>query len=743
MTTKTFPNRNPGGRGPYTLEIIIGIILFTILVIAGMVALVFIFFGNAFSSPALPTEVPAGSIPPTQPGIVLLPTNTADAVDRMTPTPTETNQAATLTPPPATQPSVIQTTMPICNYAINFVGDVTVPDDTIFSPGTQFAKIWRIQNSGNCAWESGTTWFFNAGDRLNGPEAVAVPIVLPGHTVDVAVNLTAPQPNGRYIGYWALRLPNGQVLNNNAFVRIIVEAPRVNTPTATSPVIYNWRGAYYNNTSLAGQPVFIRDDQAINFNWGTGTPVAGLSADSFSVLWTRALYLEAGQYRFHATMDDGMRVYLDNTLIIDSWRDGPARELIAEKTLASGYYNLRVEYYENNGQAAASFWWETTNAYPDWRGEYFSNAQLSGIPTLIRNDKEVNYNWFFESPDSLIPRDTFSARWTRQQHFPAGNYTFFAQADDGIRVYVDGRLLINEWHENDASRLYQTVVYLNGTHTLMVEYYENAFRAQVRFWYQTGAATATPTATVRPPTATPTATATRKPPATVTKEPPAMTPTSTATQPPPTIPPTSTATQPPPTVTPTETTQPPTATPTATATRQPPPATPTTQPQARPGLFNEILLQPGQVDWDGSGEINMRDQWFELANRNRETIDLSGWHIAHADAMNDPETMYQFPPNTILRLGQHLVFYRQQTGFAINPNGDHLVLINGRGKVVSQIVIPTLAPDASYSRDDQGVWRSDWPPTPGEPNHQSPAVSERRFRIGYFPILPFIVSQLS
>jgi hypothetical protein len=82
-----------------------------------------------------------------------------------------------------------------------------------------------------------------------------------------------------------------------------------------------------------------------------------------------------------------------------------------------------------------------------------------------------------------VPADGFSVRWTRSLHFDEGAYTLYAEADDGVRVYVDGQRLIDQWHDSDGS-LYTAEVYLTpGTHTVTVEYYDNQHGALIRFWW--------------------------------------------------------------------------------------------------------------------------------------------------------------------------------------------------------------------------------------------------------------------
>ncbi len=105
--------------------------------------------------------------------------------------------------------------------------------------------------------------------------------------------------------------------------------------------------------------------------------------------------------------------------------------------------------------------------------------------------------------------------------FEPGTYRIFARADDGIRIYFDDELLLNEWHDNSATNVYEKVVNLRDRHRFVVEYFENSGGARAEVWW-TQQPESTPTSA---PTATPTTTASATPTATSTTVP---TPTSTS-----------------------------------------------------------------------------------------------------------------------------------------------------------------------------------------------------------------------
>src|SRR5690606_13174096 len=82
-----------------------------------------------------------------------------------------------------------------------------------------------------------------------------------------------------------------------------------------------WLGEFWNNRNLEGPVAMVRWENAIDFNWFGGSPDPRINSDNFSARWTRTINFPAGTYRFYATMDDGMRIWVDNQLVIDSWTD--------------------------------------------------------------------------------------------------------------------------------------------------------------------------------------------------------------------------------------------------------------------------------------------------------------------------------------------------------------------------------------------------------------------------------------
>ena len=243
---------------------------------------------------------------------------------------------------------------------------------------------------------------------------------------------------------------------------------------------------YYDNQSLSGVPVLTRKDPAVNFDWGTGSPGDGVPTDHFSARWTKSLQLPAGSYAFTVTADDGVRLFVDGQQVLDKWvLEGPTTYTVSRQ-LDEGTHQIRLEYFESGGGAVARFDWGPSGEAPPpvipYAAQYFDNPTLGGSPVATRNDDAVDFDWGFSgSPDPAVPADNFSARWTRTLDYEAGTYRFTATGDDGIRVKLDGNVVLDGWSDHPPTTYTVDVPIDAGQHTVVVEYYERTGGALARF----------------------------------------------------------------------------------------------------------------------------------------------------------------------------------------------------------------------------------------------------------------------
>jgi hypothetical protein len=238
-----------------------------------------------------------------------------------------------------------------------------------------------------------------------------------------------------------------------------------------------WKGEYYTNAKLKGQPALVRSEAKLDLNWGNGAPAAGLPADNWSARWTRRVDFARGTYRFCATVDDGVRLRLDGRQpFLQEWHDGSGT-YCADLQVSEGLHTIQVEYYEHLGQARLRLWWEQTT----WKGEYFANPKLKGQPALMRYDAKLDFNWGNGAPAAGLPADRWSARWTRRIYFAAGTYRLCVTADDGVRVEMDDKQpFIRQWHDGSGTYCADVQV-AEGLHKVRVEYYERYGQARLRF----------------------------------------------------------------------------------------------------------------------------------------------------------------------------------------------------------------------------------------------------------------------
>ncbi len=182
--------------------------------------------------------------PPPSGSVTAAPTPlTVSPAPSLAPSVTPHPASAAETPQP-TAPGPTQRATP-CNMAAAAPRvDITIPDGTVLHPGQAFTKIWRLVNAGTCPWtpDYAVVWF--SGPRLGAPAVIPLEAtVLPGQTVDIAVEMVAPTTPGTYTSYWKLRDPQGHLFGIGAgdgspfWVSIVVQAeasPTVTwTPTAT------------------------------------------------------------------------------------------------------------------------------------------------------------------------------------------------------------------------------------------------------------------------------------------------------------------------------------------------------------------------------------------------------------------------------------------------------------------------------------------------------------------------------
>lgn len=235
---------------------------------------------------------------------------------------------------------------------------------------------------------------------------------------------------------------------------------------AAQPATGGWQATYWNNTDLSGTAVLQlfetdqHDNPELDRNWGNQRPWPQVEGDFFSARWQRMVFMQPGRYRFSATADDGIRVWVNNQLIIDEWFNQiVSTHLGYYDVTQAGDVSIKVEYYESQHDAVAKLTWDriygsdtavTNQLYQPtitgWRGEYFNNRIVAGVPALVRDDTAIDFDWGIDSPAiQAINAEAFSVRWTRTLNLAPGVYRFTTTTDDGVRLYANNVLVIDQW----------------------------------------------------------------------------------------------------------------------------------------------------------------------------------------------------------------------------------------------------------------------------------------------------------
>jgi hypothetical protein len=131
----------------------------------------------------------------------------------------------------------------------------------------------------------------------------------------------------------------------------------------------------------------VRIDATVNFDWGAGAPSSTTDADSFSIRWTGQVQPRHSQtYTFHTSSDDGVRLWVNGVLLIDKWQDQSETEWTGSIALTAGQkYDLRLEYFENSGPAAAKLYWSSMSQVK----EIIPQTQLYRPPPVLALTNQI------------------------------------------------------------------------------------------------------------------------------------------------------------------------------------------------------------------------------------------------------------------------------------------------------------------------------------------------------------------
>jgi YVTN family beta-propeller protein len=207
-----------------------------------------------------------------------------------------------------------------------------------------------------------------------------------------------------------------------------------------------------------------------------GGTLTGIDIPTLRDVWSSAPYLHDGSA---ATLGQAIRAHSGVTI-----NDADLGQLVA--------YVSQIGGQETSAPAPAP---TGPNTGTGLAGSYFSNATLSGSPVLQRVEA-VNFSWGTGPPAPGLPSSQFSVRWTgKVEATSTGNYVFQTKTNDGVRLWINGVLVIDDWtnttntQNNTSTAVAMTA---NTRYSITMEYYENTGAAVAKLlWKKPSASTYT------------------------------------------------------------------------------------------------------------------------------------------------------------------------------------------------------------------------------------------------------------
>ncbi|HQV70308.1 MAG TPA: PA14 domain-containing protein [Thermoflexales bacterium] len=281
--------------------------------------------------------------------------------------------------------------------------------------------------------------------------------------------------------------------------RICIPQPN---PPPGPPASGPWYSEYWNNPDQSGGQALVRTQAQVTQNWGYGSPdLMRVQPDNFSARFIRQVYFMNGVYRFSVRADDGVRVWVDGRVVLDQYGYVGDHTWTVDVPVNAGWKTVRVDYVERGGIALVELnYWRQSAGWPlppppppqpgpgawggPWSAAFYNNRDLSGGIAWAASVPRVDFNWGAGSPSASVSADNFSARFSCNCNFAAGSYRFVAKADDGVRVYVDGARVIDQWREQSANIFTSADIPLTGGyHNVTVEYMEVGNNALIQAYW--------------------------------------------------------------------------------------------------------------------------------------------------------------------------------------------------------------------------------------------------------------------
>ncbi|MCC5803164.1 PA14 domain-containing protein [Rossellomorea vietnamensis] len=269
-----------------------------------------------------------------------------------------------------------------------------------------------------------------------------------------------------------------------------------------------WVGYYYNNDELKGKPINskVLPDQGgkLHEDVGRNSPIPtskayaeAINEDHYSAQYFTTMRLNAGKYIVRAKADDGIKVLIDGKEVVDRWTASSYREdavkIQIDDSSKGNIHEVEVQYFEKTGKAKVDveilpFNEENQLSTDSWYAEYYSNTNLSGNAYVeggkdsLNGIKDLSLDWGYDSPHRNMNTNDFSASFKKKVNLSKDSYyELNAWADDGVRVFIDDKKVIDSWIKSSGDLRQSKELLTAGEHTITVQYLERGGRANIKF----------------------------------------------------------------------------------------------------------------------------------------------------------------------------------------------------------------------------------------------------------------------
>ena len=394
-------------------------------------------------------------------------------------------------------------------YAIQFKGYINVPADgtyTFYTNSDDGSKLY-IGNTEVVNNDGGHPMVEKSGTigLKAGTHALTIPFFQGAGGQGMVVSYAGPTSGKQVIPASAYyRVPSSGNPPPVTPPTVVLRDPE-NPANAVNGLDYSYYEGSWNNV-----PDFNALSPVRSGNVGTPDLSVSSRSEQYAIQFKGYINVPAdGTYTFYTNSDDGSKLYIGNTEVVNNDGGHPMVEKSGTIGLKAGTHALTIPFFQGAGGQGmvvsyagptsgkqvipASAYYRVPSSGGNsgtgtgLRAEYFNNANVTPPILLTRTDATVNFDWGTNSPaPGTINADNFSVRWTGQVEAPvSGNYYFSTSTDDGVRLWVNGVQLINDWNGHPPVTNNGASVAMNAgqKYTIRMEYFDGAIGAVARLMW--------------------------------------------------------------------------------------------------------------------------------------------------------------------------------------------------------------------------------------------------------------------